>query len=118
MQAIEALEKVLNYLRNISGVEASVVVSRDGLLVCSAAKGHADTFGALSAVMFGAAGAASVEFGNGAPSRLIVESKNGKIIATGAGPNMLLVIVTGPDANLGLVLLEAAKARDMIREIL
>ena len=118
MQAIDALGKVLNSLESLSGVEAAVVVSRDGLLMCSTAKGHAETMGALSAVMFGAAGTASVELGNGIPSRLIVESKNGKIIATGAGQDVLLVIVTGPDASLGLVLLEAAKAGDRIKEIL
>jgi len=54
----------------------------------------------------------------GVPDRVIVEGENGKIIATGAGSRALLVAMTNPKANLGLVLLELGKASEKIKGIL
>jgi len=47
------LDKILNDLNNIGGVEASAVASRDGLLICStiSKKQPAETFVAMSATM-------------------------------------------------------------------
>jgi predicted regulator of Ras-like GTPase activity (Roadblock/LC7/MglB family) len=47
-----------------------------------------------------------------------VESRRGRIIGTGAGPKALLLVMTKPDASLGLVLLEMTKASERIKEIL
>ena len=72
----------------------------------------------MTATMLGAAETATSELGKGIPDRVIVEGKEGKIIATGAGPKALLVVMTNPKANLGLVLLEMSKASEKIRELL
>jgi predicted regulator of Ras-like GTPase activity (Roadblock/LC7/MglB family) len=120
MTTIELLEKVLKDINNIGGVETSAVASRDGLLICSTLprKQHAETFAAMSATMIGAAETATMELGKGIPERIIVESKTGKIIGTGAGPKALLLVMTKPDASLGLVLIEMTKASEQIRDIL
>ena len=120
MTTIEMLEKILKDLNNIGGVEASAIASRDGLLICSTIgkKQPAETFVAMSATMVGAAETATTELGKGIPERIIVESKSGKIIATGAGPKALLLIMTKPDAGLGLVLIEMTKASGKIRNIM
>ena len=120
MTTIEMLEKVLKDINNIGGVEASAVASRDGLLISSTIprKQHAETFVAMSATMMGAAETATTELGKGIPDRIIVESKNGRIIGTGAGHKALLLVMTKPDAGLGLVLVEMAKAAEQIRQIL
>lgn len=120
MTTVEMLEKILKGINNIGGVEASAVASRDGLLICSTIpkKQHAETFVAMSATMIGAAETATTELGKGIPDRIIVESKNGKIIGTGAGSKALLLVMAQPDAGLGLVLIEMAKAAEQIKEIL
>src|SRR5659263_201829 len=120
MTTIEMLEKVLKDINMIGGVETSAVASRDGLLICStiSKKQHAETFVAMSATMVGAAETATMELGKGIPDRIIVESGNGRIIGTGAGPKALLLVMTRPDAGLGLVLIEMAKVSEKIREIL
>lgn len=120
MTTIEMLEKVLKEINNVGGVEASAVASRDGLLICStiSKKQHAETFVAMSATMVGAAETATMELGKGIPDRIIVESKNGRIMGTGAGQKALLLVMTRPDAGLGLVLIEMEKAAQQIREIL
>ena len=120
MTTIEMLEKVLKEINNIGGVETSAIASRDGLLICSTItrKQHVETFVAMSATMIGAAETATMELGKGIPERIIVESKTGRIIGTGAGPKALLLVMTKPDASLGLVLIEMTKASEQIKEIL
>lgn len=120
MTTIEMLEIVLKDINNIGGVETSAVASRDGLLICStiSRKQQVETFVAMSATMIGAAETATTELGKGIPDRIIVESKTGRIIGTGAGPKALLLVMTKPDASLGLVLIEMAKASQRIKEIL
>ena len=120
MTTTELLEKILNDLKNIGGVEASAVASRDGLLIYSTVskKLHAETFAAMSATMLGAAETATTELGKGIPQRIIVESENGKLIVTGAGQKALLVVMTEPEAGLGLILIEVTKASEKIKEVL
>jgi len=120
MTTTEMLEKILNDINNIGGVEASAIASRDGLLICStiSKKQHAETLVAMSATMIGAAEAATMELGKGIPDRIIVESKHGRILGTGAGSKALLLVMTKPDAGLGLVLIEMAKASEQIKHIL
>jgi len=114
---VEVLEKVLIDLKRTGDVEASAIVSRDGLLMASdiPKSVHADTFAAMSATMFGAAETAVSELKKGLPDRVIVESKEGKVIATGAGPKALLVVMTSPKAGLGLILVNVAKAADKVK---
>ena len=120
MATTEVLEKILNDLAHIGGIEASAVASRDGLLIYSTVSRelHAETFAAMSATMLGAAETATTELGKGIPERIIVESKNGRIIATGAGSKALLLVMTEPDAGLGLILIEITKASEKIKEAL
>ena len=120
MNTSRLLEKILDDLKLLGGIDASVVASRDGLLIFSntALKEHAEIFAAMSATMLGAAETATFELRKGIPERIIVESDKGKIIATGAGPKALLVVLTEPNASLGLILVEVAKASEKIRELL
>ena len=115
----EMLEKVLVDLR--IEVEASAIISRDGLLMASdfAHRSYdAETFAAMSATMLGAAETATAELEKGIPDRIVVESKEGKLIAVGAGLKALLVVMTPPEAVLGLILVEMEKAADKIKGLL
>ena len=119
MATTEILNKVLSDLMKTGGVESSVIASRDGLLMVSCMqKGDDETFAAMSATMLGAAETASTKLEKGIPERVIVESKSGKLIAIGAGPKALVVVLTLPDVSLGLVLVELGKAADGIKKIL
>jgi len=119
MATTEILNKVLSDLMKTGEIESSVIASRDGLLMVSCMqKGDDETFAAMSATMLGAAETASTELEKAIPERVIVESKNGKLIAIGAGPKALVVVLTPPDVSLGLVLVELGKAADEIKKIL
>jgi predicted regulator of Ras-like GTPase activity (Roadblock/LC7/MglB family) len=120
MTTLEILEQILRDIGKMVGVEAAAIGSRDGLVICSTIPNtfHAETFAAMSATMTAAAETAVNELGKNIPERIIVESKNGRIIAAGAGPKALLLVMMQPDAGLGLVLLEMKKASESIKRAL
>jgi predicted regulator of Ras-like GTPase activity (Roadblock/LC7/MglB family) len=120
LTTIQVFEKIFNDLQNVGGIEALAIASRDGLLICSnmPQKQNAETFAAMAATMLGAAETATAELGKGIPGRIIVESKHGKIIATGAGPKALLLVMTETNASLGLILVEIVKASERIKQVL
>ncbi len=118
---VEMLDKVLVDLKKVGGVEASVVAKRDGLLIASNIQSYgsrAETFAAMSATMLAAAETATTELGKGVPDRVIVETEHGKLIATGAGSKALIIVLTNPDAGLGLILVELEKAAEKVKKIL
>lgn len=116
----EMLDTVLKELERAGGITASAVVSRDGLLMSSSITGdvRAETFAAMSATMYGAAETAVSELKKGVPERVVIESKDSKLIASGAGPKALLVVMTEANVGLGLVLVNMSKAADKIKELL
>lgn len=116
----EFLRKILSDLNNLGGIEACAIVSRDGLLMVSdmPKSVSAETFAAMSATMLGAAETATTELDKGLPSRVIVETKDSKLVCMGAGPKGLIVVLTEPIAGLGLILVELEKAVVKIKEII
>jgi len=117
---IEMIEVILKELSLAGGIEASAIASRDGLLIIStfSDKGLAERFVAMSATMMGAAETAASEIRMDIPYKIIIESNNGKIIGSGAGPKALLFVMTTKDASLGLVLTEMIKASEKIKHVL
>jgi predicted regulator of Ras-like GTPase activity (Roadblock/LC7/MglB family) len=116
----EEMEKFLGDLKRIGDVQASAIVSRDGLLMASDIPQsiHAEAFAAMNATMVGAAETATSELNKGALGRVIIESRDVKIIACGAGPKALLVVMTGPGAGLGLILVEMGKVSEKVKELI
>ena len=116
----EMLDKVLSDFSKMGDIEASAIVSRDGLLMASnIPEGiHAETFAAMTATMLGAAETVVAELKKGVPDRVIVESKEAKLVATGAGAKALLVVMTAPAAGLGLILVELEKAAEKVKGLL
>ncbi|MDI6902203.1 MAG: roadblock/LC7 domain-containing protein [Methanocellales archaeon] len=115
----EMLNKVLSDLKQVGGIRASALISRDGLIMASDVPPgtRAETFAAMNATMLGAAETAISELGE-IPDRVIVESKEGKVITTGAGSKALLIAIISPYARLGLHLVEMGKAAEKIKEVL
>ena len=114
------IEDVLSELRKVGGVTASATVTRDGLLIASDVSGDVDaeTFAAMTATMTGAAETAMNEVKAGTVYRVIVEGESAKIISIGAGPKALLIVLTTPEAPLGLILLKIGDASRKIAKIL
>ena len=116
MAAIKTINEVLQDLNKTQGIEISALLRRDGLLISSTMERNADTFAAMSATMFGAAVIASEEFGKGLPDRVIVETERGKLIASGAGPKAMIIVLAREDSTLGQILIDLSKASNRIKE--
>ncbi len=119
MSTKNLIDEVLRELKSVGGIQSSAVVTRDGLLVASDVSPDVDaeTFVAMSASMVGSAETAVMEVKGGTAMRVIVESENSKLIALGAGPKVLLVVLTTRDIPLGLVLLKIADAARKISSL-
>ena len=114
----EKLSEILKHLRKSGDIEGAAIITRDGLLIASELSEDidGDTFAAMSATMTGAAETAIQELKKSSPERVIVESKNTKLIAIGAGEQTILTCIVNPDAKLGLVLMEMKKASATIEK--
>jgi uncharacterized protein len=104
----DQLGKILQGLRKIGDVVGSAVVSTDGLPIASDLSEGVDeeTFAAMSAAMHGAAETAVSELKQGSLKQIIIYADEGKMMTIAAGDKAILVILTKPDINLGLALLE------------
>jgi len=116
----DELDSVLKELSSIGGIDGAAIVTRDGLLIDSMMlqEVDAETFAAMSATMMGAAETAINELKKGNVSIVLVEAKDAKIVTTGAGEQAILVVMTKPNINLGLVLVELKKAANKVKKIL
>jgi hypothetical protein len=116
----ERLDAVLKKLTQAGDVEGAAVITRDGLLIASALYSGIDgeTLAAMAATMQGAAETAVQELKKSSPDRVIVESKDTKLITMGAGEEAILACVVKPSSKLGFVLMEMKKAvSDIEKEV-
>ena len=114
----EKLTQILQKLTSTGDIEGAAVITRDGLLIASELSESidGDTFAAMSATMTGAAETAVQELKKSSADRIIVESKNTKLVTVGAGEQALLACIVAPDAKLGLILMEMKKASSEIEK--
>jgi len=116
----ETLENILNDLGFGGDIEASVLISRDGLLMASGKTNgfNPEVFAAFSASIQNVAESSSSKLNRGVVNRTIVETKENKIITEGVDSNSLLVVVAKNRAKLGLILFRLSKAASKIKEAL
>lgn len=121
MSRIESLNRILRNLQAVSpDIEASALVSDDGLMIASALPQHLDEFriSAMTATLSTLGMRASIELERGDVEEVIVRGKLGYIIFVTASDGTLLLVVTGKLAKLGLVLLDMRRAVEEIRKTL
>jgi predicted regulator of Ras-like GTPase activity (Roadblock/LC7/MglB family) len=101
-------------------VEASAVVSVDGLIMASALPEavEEDRVSAMSAAMLSLGERISKELGRGDLNEVYVHGNEGYILLMAAGKDAVLTLLARERAKLGLVLLEMRRAADDIRELI
>lgn len=104
-----------------AGIEASAVVSRDGIIIIysglQTGGEEKEAFAAMAAAVLGAAETATSELKQGVPRRIIIESGDRKLIEVGAGPLALLVALVGPKLPVAEALKEIEKAAHEVRRL-
>ena len=95
-------------------IEASAVVSVDGLIMASAlpAEVEEDRVSAMSAAMLSLGERISGELGRGGLEQVYIKGDKGSIVLTAVGQEAVLTALARQDAKLGLIFLEMRRASE------
>ena len=122
--AISKTEKMVNRLREMQvaspEIEASAVVSVDGLIIASALPPEVedDRVSAMSAAMLSLGDRIAMELGRGTLEQVYIRGKNGYVILTSIGEEAVLTALASENAKLGLIFLEMRRAAEELERIL
>ncbi len=121
MARFDELTKVLKTLLSSSpGVEASALISTDGLMIASALpQGLDDTrVAGMTATLLNLGTRASTEFQRGAISEVIVRGEQGYAVMISAGRGALLLVLATESTPLGMIFFDMREAIKSIKTIL
>ncbi len=111
-------EQMVERLRDLQAgtpdVEASAVVSVDGLIMASAlpADVEEDRVSAMSAAMLSLGERISSELGRGTLDQVYVRGADGYVILTSIGEDAVLTVLAREQAKLGLIFLDMRRAAE------
>jgi uncharacterized protein len=108
---------LLDAITRVRGVRgAMIVASEDGLMVADAlmegVRGKA--VAALASNLYKKLHRATARAGIGGPKFVQLQAAGGALLVLAAGTEMLLVAVTDPNVNVGLVRLEMLRATEVV----
>jgi predicted regulator of Ras-like GTPase activity (Roadblock/LC7/MglB family) len=105
---------------NTTDVEASAVVSVDGLIIASSLPGgvEEDRVSAMSAAMLSLGERIAGELGRGNLDEVYIHGSSGYVLLTGAGMDAVLTVLAREQARLGLILLEMRRAAQDVGELM
>jgi len=97
------LEESLKELRDSCGSIASAIVSRDGLVVAADMPSNAskETFSIMCATIMGAGTTAASELRRMPPHKVMLEAGDSRIYIFEAGRRNMVVVVVGPEVDVG-----------------
>lgn len=111
-EASARFQAILAELRRVPDILGVTIARRDGILIAHALPKAMDPkkIAAMAAAIVGTSEMAAAEMGLGTFSQSIVDTHVGKMLATGAGEEAILVTMVRNEANMGLILLSVDKA--------
>ncbi|MHA1838968.1 MAG: roadblock/LC7 domain-containing protein [Candidatus Ranarchaeia archaeon] len=117
-ESIKALLRELEAKAN--GVEASAVISTQGLPICSAMPPDVDesVIAAMSAAILGVGERAMQELSRGELTKILMEGQKGSIIMMGTGSGAILTTLINTKTNLGLIFMVMERTSARIAELL
>jgi predicted regulator of Ras-like GTPase activity (Roadblock/LC7/MglB family) len=118
--ASNRLSELLQQLRDIGGIDLASVIGNDGLVLASSAAEGIDTeaVGAVAASGLLLAEALGRELERGAAVQTTLEFADGMALLMPLDPDVALLVLARPDANLGRLRLITRRARaDLIRAV-
>jgi len=109
--------KILDEVNKIRGVQGSLVMGKDGMVVASdiSTEVKDNAVAAVASQVLGSLQGALRRMDLGSFSRFVVTGSEGRIAMLDAG-NALLIALLEPNVNMGLVGVELKRARDRVHE--
>jgi predicted regulator of Ras-like GTPase activity (Roadblock/LC7/MglB family) len=117
----DQLAVVLNdFERNVPHVEATAVVSTDGLVIASRLPDQVeeDRIGAMGAAILAISARSGNELERGVMERVLIEGAAGYILIRSIGEDAILVALVEKDVRLGMLFYEAKKCIQSLNELL
>jgi predicted regulator of Ras-like GTPase activity (Roadblock/LC7/MglB family) len=115
------LDMILHdFERNVSHVQATAVVSTDGLVIASRlpTEVEEDRIGAMGAAILSISTRSGGELERGEMERVLIEGSEGYILIRNVGEYAILVVLIEKDVRLGLLFYEANKCIKNLEEVL
>ncbi len=106
---VERIQEILRNLRSVSpDIIGSAMVSTDGFVIASLLPNEIDEelVSGMAAALLGVGERIASELMGGAMEQTYVRGRQGYVILNAVGPEALLIVLTTPDAKLGLVFLD------------
>ncbi len=100
----------------VPDIEASAVVSVDGLVIASALPANAeeDRVSAMSAAMLSLGERIASELGRGNIEQVYIKGDQGYVVLTAVGDEAVLTVLARKEAKLGLIFLEMRRAAEQL----
>ena len=116
----ELVERLRTLQRSTPAIEASAVVSVDGLIIASALPQgvEEDRVSAMSAAMLSLGERISNELGRKGLEQVYIKGSKGAIVLTSIGEEAVLTALARQDAKLGMIFLEMRRAaEDLVKMV-
>lgn len=112
-------EKILESLLKVDGVLMALVVDKEGLLLANAGEREdidIESLGALASAALSSARSLGEEFKNGILERVIIEFREGKVLLSDLGEEMVLAVFASQAARIGVLRVAMIKISPSIKE--
>ena len=109
---VEKIQDILRSLRSVSpDIVGSAIVSTDGFIVASLLPSEVDEelVSGMAAALLGVGERIATELMGGSMEQTYVRGRLGYVLLNAVGTDALLVVLTTPDAKLGLVFLDVRR---------
>ena len=116
----ELYSHALSELEKSTGdIISTAIVTHAGLIMASTKSDtmYKETFAAYGAATFKRAGETMEELSGENIDMLLYESKNNRVVTVRAGEHALLIVLTGKDVQMGMVLMNAQSTAQKIKEL-
>lgn len=121
MNRVEQINQILRQLQmGTPDIEASALVSEDGLLIASALPQHVEEVrvAGMAATLLALGTRASVELDRGGLEQVLIRGQKGYVVMQSAAPGTVLVAMTTREAKLGLIFLDISRAIEQLKKVL
>ncbi len=109
---VEKIQDILRSLRSVSpDIVGSAIVSTDGFIVASLLPSEVDEelVSGMAAALLGVGERIATELMGGSMEQTYVRGRLGYVLLNAVGTDALLIVLTTPDAKLGLVFLDVRR---------
>lgn len=120
MRTERMIERLKELQASAPDIEASAVVSIDGLIMASAlpADVEEDRVSAMSAAMLSLGERIAGELGRGTLDQVYIRGERGYVVLMAVGEEAVLTVLARPQAKLGLLFLDMRRAAEDLARIL